>query len=108
MLDVFASCGFPMRRKSAPGGERVEVALTPTPEARATKHQEPDSVEGPAWGWSLEAAQSDDGSWCVTDSTWGGDSGGSSRCLLAGVGITSGSVFFAGGSSQDLIYTLVR
>ena len=32
MLDVFASCGFPMRRKATPEGERVEVALTPTPD----------------------------------------------------------------------------
>jgi acyl-CoA synthetase (NDP forming) len=32
MLDVFASCGFPMRRRSTPEGERIEVSLTPTPD----------------------------------------------------------------------------
>ena len=30
MLDVFANCGFPMRRLATPGGERIEVSLTPT------------------------------------------------------------------------------
>ena len=32
MLDVFASCGFPMRRRSTADGERIEVSLTPTPD----------------------------------------------------------------------------
>ena len=32
MLDVFASCGFPMRRRATPGGERIEVLLTRTPD----------------------------------------------------------------------------
>ncbi len=32
MLDVFASCGFPMRRRATADGERIEVILTPTPD----------------------------------------------------------------------------
>ncbi len=35
MLDVFVNCGFPMERRARPDGDRIVVALAPTPQFEA-------------------------------------------------------------------------
>ena len=53
------------------------------------------------FGEYRKVAQKPDGTWCIEQGSWGGDSGGIEICLTPGRGLTRIASYFSGGSSID-------
>jgi hypothetical protein len=85
-------------RPGAGGFEVTEQSLifTASPVASKKEEKEPDGSFG-----LLRTVEPRGKGWCMEEASWGGDEGWSGRCLLPGVGFTSGRWGWAGGSTHE-------
>jgi hypothetical protein len=79
--------------------EQMLIAATPVAYELETKDPGDDR-----FGRTRSVVAQPDGSWCINESSWGGDEGGWSLCLRAGVGLVGGTSFFGGGSTRDVYF----
>jgi hypothetical protein len=94
---------FPMDDAAIATLPASDMVLPASPRAKE------DSTEDPGGeGGSMVAIQERDGGWCRTESSWSGDEAGTSVCFATGKGLVGGSSWWAGGSTKDIKYTLVR
>ena len=81
--------------------EKVLDAAPRTSSATEPTGTEPDS------GWKRDVTKSADG-YCFEESSWGGDEGWSSVCFAEETGFASGTWGWAGGSTEENVFTVIR
>jgi hypothetical protein len=80
----------------------AEMLLAAEPAPRDDRQETPDG-----FGSATKVAQRADGAWCWDHAVWGGDDGGTTLCFAGGL-LASGGAAFGGGSTHDVVYTLIR
>jgi hypothetical protein len=101
-LGIWRLDAFPLDDAAIAKLPEADMILPAIPAAMENKQEDPEGEGG-----SMVAIEEKNGGWCKSQSSWGGDEGGTSLCFAKGKGLAGGSKWFAGGSTTETTFELV-